>query len=119
MSAETEIYAALSGHAGLVSVVGGRIYPDVLPEKTVYPAVVFSRETTTPIRSISSHYFGADVSLQVGCWATTRSEADEAAANAEAALLAAELVTVGKASGYDPETDLHATVVSVDVFETP
>ena len=117
MSAETMIYSALSGFAGLTAIVSTRIYPDVLPEKTVYPAVVFSRETTAPIRSISGQYFGSDVSLQVGCWSSTRTQADAVGAQVAAALVAAGIYPKGKNSGYDPETDLFATVIEVDVLE--
>ena len=117
MSAETEVYAALSGHAGLTAIVAARIYPDVLPEKTTYPAVVFSRESTNPIRSISGHYFGADVSLQIGCWGNTRTEADAAGTQAEAALIASGMFPRGKNSGYDPETDLYASIIEVEILE--
>ena len=118
MSAETEVYAALSGHAGLTAIVSTRIYPDVLPEKTIYPAVVFSRnQPSNPIYSISGHYFGADVSLQVGCWGNTRTEADAAGAQAEAALIAAGMLPNGKNSGYDPETDLYASIITVEILE--
>jgi len=117
MSAETSIYTALSGFAGLTAIVSTRIYPDVLPEDCVYPAVVFARESTVPIRSVSGHYFGADVSLQVRCWSDTRTQADAAAAQAESAILAAGMVTTNKTSGYDPETDLFASVIDVDIFE--
>lgn len=119
MSAETEVYSALSGYVGLTGIVSTRIYPDVLPEKCIYPAIVFSRESTNPIRSVSGHYFGADVELQVGCWGKSRSEADSAATQAEAALNAADLIPGGRASGYDPETDLYASIIKVEVLEQP
>ena len=117
MSAETEVYAALSGHVGLAAIVSTRIYPDVLPEKTTYPAVVFSRESTNPIRSISGHYFGADVSLQIGCWGKTRTEADSVGTQSEAAMLQAGMVIKGKNAGFDPETELFATVIEVEILE--
>ena len=57
MSAESDVYAALSGFSGLTTIVGTAIYPDVLPEKTPYPAVVFARVRTEPVISISNVYF--------------------------------------------------------------
>ena len=117
MSAETEVYSALSGHAGVTALVAARIYPDVLPEETAYPAVVFSRQGTTPIRSISGHYFGADVSLQIGCWGKTRTEADSVSTQSEAAMLQAGMVIKGKNAGFDPETELFATVIEVEILE--
>lgn len=117
MSAETIVFSALSGYAGLTAIVSARIYPDVLPEKTIYPAVVFSREATSPIRSISGHYFGSDVSMQVGCWGNTRTEADSAGDQASEALEAAGIYPKGKSSGYDPETDLFASVIEIEILE--
>lgn len=117
MSAETEVFDALYNSAGVTSLVSSRIYPDVLPEKTAYPAIVFSREKTTPIYSIGSQYFGADVSVQVGCWGKTRTEADSVASAAISALASAGIPHQGLNAGYDPETDLFASVVEVEIFE--
>jgi len=41
MSAESELYAALSGHAALTALVSTRIYPDAIPEDQPLPAVVY------------------------------------------------------------------------------
>lgn len=119
MSAEAAVYAALSGYAALTAIVSTRIYPDVLPDKTVYPAVVFARENTEPLVSISNQYFGADVSLKVACWSDTRTQADAASTQAQAALLAAGIVPTGKNAGYDPDTDLFASILDIEIFEQP
>lgn len=118
MSAETEIYAALSGFSGLTSLVSTRIYPDVLPESTAYPAVVFSRERTVPVFGLGNHYFGADVGMQIASWGRTRSEADAAADAVAGALAASGNLYQGRTSGYDPETDLYAAVIELEIFET-
>lgn len=119
MSAETSVYSAISGYAGLTAIVSTRIYPDVLPDNTIYPAVVFAREKTEPLVTISGHYFGADVSLKVACWADTRTGADAASTQAQAALIAAGIVPTGKSAGYDPDTDLFASIIDIDLFEQP
>lgn len=119
MSAETEIFTALSGAAGVTALVAQRIYPDVLPEKTTYPAVVFARVRTEPTYGISGAYFGADVGVQVGCWGTTRTQADAVGDAVEAALRAAGMPHVGRSAGYDDDTDLFASVIELEVFETP
>lgn len=41
MSAETSLYAALSAAAGVIALVGARVYPDVAPQDVVLPSVVF------------------------------------------------------------------------------
>lgn len=119
MSAEAEVYAALSGFSGLISIVGAAIYPDVLPEKTPYPAVVFARVRTEPVISISNVYFGADVGLQVSCWGESRTEVDAAAVQADAALKASGILPTGRQSGYDPDAGLYAAVIDTEIFEQP
>lgn len=119
MSAETEIYSALSGFAGLTALVSTRIHPDVLPTEAIYPAVVYSRQTTVPIRSISGHSFGADVSIQVGSWGKTRTQVDQVSDQVEDALVAAGMYPKGRNSGYDPETDLFASVIEMEILEAP
>ena len=46
MSAESTLYAALSGWAGLTALVGSRIYPDEVPLGVALPAVAWLREST-------------------------------------------------------------------------
>ena len=117
MSAETLIYSALSASAGLAAIVSTRIYPDVLPEKVEYPAVVFSREKTTPYYTIHGELIASDVGLQIGCWGNTRTEADSVAVAAISALAVAGISHQGQNAGYDPETDLFASVIEVEIFE--
>lgn len=118
MSAETQVYAALSGAAGVTALVSTRIYPDILPEITTYPAIVFSREKTTPIYTVSGQHVASDVGVQVGCWGKTRTEADSVAVAAISALALAGIAHQGLNAGYDPEADLFASVIEVEIFET-
>lgn len=113
MSAESDLYAALSGYAALTSLVGTRIYPDVLPEECAYPAVVFARQATDPVPSISGIDFGAFVDFQVGAWAPTRAAADAAGAQVEAALRAVGDPPTGRNAAFDPETGLYASLIEV------
>lgn len=117
MPAETAVYAALSGHAPLVAIVGTRIYPDVLPEDCIYPAIVFSRERTDPYYTVSGAYLGADVGLQVGCWSNSRTQADAVALASIAALAASGMPHQGQNAGYDAESALYASAIEVEVFE--
>lgn len=111
MSVESDFYGLLSGAGGVTALVSTRIYPDVLPEECVYPAIVFSRSRTDRIVSISGQFFGADVDITVGCWAKTRATADSVAAAVLAALPAGTWTTPGPEAAYDPETGLYATTL--------
>lgn len=117
MTAETSFYSLLSGASGVTSLVSTRIYPDVLPEGCAYPAIVFARNRTDPVQSVSGQSFGADVDLAVGVWAKTRTSADTVAAAVIAAIGSSEFVLNGREAAFDPETGLFATTLSVQFFE--
>ena len=116
MTVESDFYSLLSGNAGVTSKVSSRIYPDVLPENCTYPAIAFARVRTEPVLSISNVSFGADVDLSVGCWAKTRTAADEAATAVEAAISGTAFYRASRDAGYDPETGLFATTLTVSTF---
>lgn len=118
MTVESDFYALISGAGSVTALVAARIYPDVLPEECVYPAIVFARGSTDLVYSISGQCFGGDVSLNVGCWAKTRGAADGVAAAVIAALTPGVWTTPGQDAAYDPETGLYATTLVVTKFST-
>lgn len=117
MSPEATLNALLSGAAGLVALVGTRIYPDVLPEKTTYPAVIFAREKTERITSISGRSFGAEIVFHIAAWGGTRSQVDAVGDQVEAAVDASSQMVLGdRSASYDPETDLFAAIIEVTLY---
>ena len=118
MSVEDSIYSVLTADAGVTSIAAQRIYPDALPETTAYPALVFSVDRA-PIYTISGHNCGADATAEIECWGRTRSEVNGLAAAVEAALAAAGFTPQRRSPGFDPETALLASVVSVEILEQP
>ena len=118
MSAETDFYALLTGSAGVTALVAQRIYPDAMPEKCAYPAVVFTRSSTEPVYLISGGMAAAEISLSVGCWAETRTQADQVADAVQAALIGSEFVMQRRDGAFDAETGLVATLIEVSNFET-
>jgi hypothetical protein len=117
MSAETMLYAWLSGHAPLVALVGTSIHPDVVPQNAPRPAVSYSRVDTEYITTIhDSVVHGSFVSMQIQCWAkddegTGRSVADQIADEVEAALAANGEVPTARGVLFDEATgDLGTSV---------
>ena len=51
MSAETALYSALSTDAGIIALVGTRIYPNRVPLGTIYPAIGYSMVSSQKIAS--------------------------------------------------------------------
>jgi hypothetical protein len=116
MIADAAFYTLLSGTSGVTALVNTRIYPDVLPEKCAYPAIVFA-ERALPFRALDGTKLGDDVTLTVGCWAETRADADAVAAATLAACATSSFsVDDGPEAGADPETGLLVAILTVEIF---
>lgn len=118
MSAESELYAALGGSAGLAALVSGRIWPDAIPEAEPLPAVVYTRASTNPITTIGGQVVAEEVRFALSAWSKTRTEAEAVADQVAAALVLAGNPYADRASGYDPETGLFAATVETDWWHT-
>ncbi len=116
MSAESELYAALSGHAPLTALVSTRIYPDAIPEDKALPAVVFSRAGTDPVFTVHGLAVAETVRFQIAAWGATRTAAQTAADAVQGALNAAKFPPVNRSSAFDGELGLYADVVETDWF---
>lgn len=112
MTITKDTYYTAINVAGVIAKVSTRIYPDVLPEKCAYPAIVYSFKVT-PIVGISGVKLGEDLEFPTSCWAESRALADGAADAIEAALSGTVFYVSGREDAYDPETGLFATVLTV------
>lgn len=118
MSAETQLYAALSGRTELSSLVGTRIYPDAIPENSPLPAVVYVRASTNPTYTIGGQLVCEDVRMAVTVWATSRTEAEAVADQVRSAINVAGHPIVDRSSGFDNEVGLFAVTIETDWFYT-
>lgn len=116
MSAETELYAALSGSAGIAALVSTRIYPDAIPEDQALPAIVFGRAGSDPIVALDNTVLADVARLNVTAWATTRASAEACADAVCAALEAAGHPYENRVSGFDGELGLFAVTVDCSWF---
>lgn len=116
MSAETQLYSALSGLAGLTEIVSTRIYPDAIPEGKLLPAVVFMRASTTPTHTINGALICEDVRFSISSWAQTREQAEAVADQIDAALTSAGNPKADRSSGFDSDVGLFAVTTEVDWF---
>lgn len=114
MSSESDLYAALSGRAGLTALVGTRIDPDAIPEGHALPAVVYQRASTLPTMTIGGVIVAESVRFSVTAWAETRTGADAVADQIAAAVAAAGNPSVDRSSGYDQECGLYACSIECD-----
>ena len=116
MTAEEQLYAALSGRAGLTALVGLRIYPDALPENAPLPAVVFVRASTNPTYTIGGVLVAEDVRLAITGWAETRAEVEPVGDQIRLALEATGNQITDRSSGFDNEVGLFAVTIEFDMF---
>lgn len=117
MSAETELYAALTALPALTALVGTRIYPDAIPEDVTLPAVVTARQSTEPIISISSSVqLGEFTQMVISAWAPTRTLAESIADQVAAAIRQAGNPATNRVGGYDEETAFFVTTIETRWF---
>ena len=119
MSAETELYAALSGAPAVTALVSTRIYPDAVPQEQTVPSIAYARTDTEYVITIHSGVpQGEFATFEVVCMAEARDLADAVADAAIAALGAAGFFLLTRAQELDTEKNLWGTVVSVRRFTT-
>lgn len=116
MTAESQFYTLMSTAPGVTALVGTRIYPDALPEERALPAVVFVRQSTVPLVGIGGQRFGDDIELSVACWAETRLAADALASAVDAAIAGTVFSLSARDGGFDPETGLFASTLTLQAF---
>ena len=114
MSAEADLYSALTARVALTALVSTRIFPDAIPEGCALPAIVYQRASTSPVTTISSVVVAEDVRFVITAWAETRTAADAVSDEVGAALATAGNPLVDRSTGFDAECGLHAVSVDSD-----
>lgn len=80
---EQALYTRLSGFAGLITVL---IYPDILPQNAVLPAVTFQKITTERVSAMGSDTGIARARFQMDSWGRDYAGVKAVAAQVRAAL---------------------------------
>ena len=119
MSAETMLYSTLSVAAPVIAVVGTRIFPDVVPQDKVLPAIAFVRADTEFATTIHGTVGRTRAVVEVWSMASTRTAADALAGLALTALLPALFIPQGKRPEDDLESDppIYSTVLTYSIWE--
>lgn len=117
MSMESDLRALLAAYAPLAALVSTRIAADRIEQGAIRPFVVFTRTGTETIQTLNGAVHANKATFDVQCWANTRTSAEAVADAIQDALVADARAIVGRASGYDADLDLEATVISVDWWD--
>lgn len=113
MSAESDLYAALSGAAPVTDIVSDRIFSDVRDQETDIPAIYFERAATETINSIHNSTAIAEfASMTVVCFEDSREEAADLADKVISAATSAGLIYTGREGQYDIESDTFVSILS-------
>lgn len=113
MSAEEVLYATLDGDPGVTAIIAGRIYPDILPEEEELPAVVYQRSNTEDIVTLGGVVAATVSTIEVGCLASKRADAEALANVVLPVLMAAGMVQLNRQSGFDPDNLTYAVQLTV------
>ena len=67
MSVEGDVYAAITGDAGMAALIGTRLYPSIIPQGATYPAAAYFVVSEVPAASHGC----VEVRVQVSLFAAT------------------------------------------------
>jgi hypothetical protein len=126
MSIESLLYTRLSTYAGL-ALVSDRIYPLILPQECVLPAISYQRVATQPRESCMAEDAGiARPRFQITAWDSTFDGVRDLAEQVRGALQrwqdsANDIIDsflVMEIDGYDPETLEYSSILDFEIVHT-
>lgn len=115
MSAETQLYALLSGNAGVTALVGTRIYPNLVPESMATPYIGYERVSTNPVATLEGTILAETAGLAVACWDKSPIQAAQVADAVLAALSGTAWRFEGRSSEVDDSTQRHADTLQLNL----
>jgi Protein of unknown function (DUF3168) len=105
---------------GSVSSLGGRVYPNVAPDKPTTPYAVYTRVASVPTNTLADGQPIQQTRLQVDYYATSYSAVQSAALAGQAALLSAfpSMTQQLDQDLYEAEVKLHRVMHDYSVWHT-
>ena len=99
MEINEALYSYLSGYAGLTALISNRIYPDILPQNTPYPAITYQKISENEIDTFNQPTTLMMPIYQFSCWGSTRSSSEAVAKQLRLAFKNYKSTTMGGAGG--------------------
>ena len=126
MSFEEGLFEYLDNHAGLSMEVDSRIYPVLLPQKSILPAVTYTRLVTPLLHELDTTSVLPHPTFQFDCWAESYARAKDVAEQVYIALdmyrgamgayTVEASITESSRDSYDPATKLWHVMVDVEIW---
>ena len=99
MEINEALYSYLSGYAGLTALISNRIYPDILPQNTPYPAITYQKISENEIDTFNQPTTLMVPIYQFSCWGSTRSSSEAVSKQLRLAFKNYKSTTMGGAGG--------------------
>ncbi len=112
---ETKIYTLLTGNATIARKVNKRIYPLVMPQDPVLPAITYQRISANKVNHLGGYSGLENPHIVINTWARTYDEAKAISEDIHSAMNGAtgfRSILINDLDGYDP--DINLFVVSQD-----
>jgi len=112
---ETRVYLVLTSDVTIKNRVHTRIYPVVMPQDVLLPAVSYQRVSSDPVNILEGFTKLENAHVVINAWARNYDEAKILSAEIHTAMDAASLfrcILTNELDGYDPDISLY--VVSQD-----
>ena len=115
---QTDIYTVLSMDATIKGVCGDRIYPQRMPQNAAVPAVVYTINDITPVKSLSGESGLDNVTVEITCWAKSYTAAHLLATAVRSAFVASgrAFLTGSLQDAEDEETRNFGVIMLLDAW---
>lgn len=122
---EEVLHTRLSGFAGLATLVGDRVYPNIMPQNVTLPAVSFRRVTSRRERAMVADPGIVRGRFQFDAWASTYDAARDVREQIRLALerwdttvdTAVDTIFVeSEVDLYEDDTEIHHLVIDFEVI---
>jgi hypothetical protein len=121
MSIDSDIFAVMSSHAPLTTLLGTgsafRMFPSVIAQDVSFPAGAYAIRTD-PVVGLEGVVLANQTRVVVECWAQGISEAKGVADAVVGAFAAAVVPLVSRDGRFDVEIGLHVETVEFDWWST-
>lgn len=118
MKAEIAAYETLIADTAVSALVETRVYPDFIPVDKGLPSIGITRVNTEPLNTIhGSVPVAYNVTLELWCFAKSRSAAETLADAVELATAPAGFVLENRLPEFDSEAVVWATVLTVKFWQ--
>lgn len=117
MSIDSDVFAVMSGHAALTTLLGSgsamRMYPSVIAQGASMPAAAYAIRTDT-VGALDGTVSLYQTRVVVECWAEGIAQAKAVADAVVGAFAAAVVPLQGRDGRFDAEIGLHVETVEFD-----